>query len=318
MLVVALPLRHLEIAQAGTQEDGLMVRRFANAFTRKLLLARVGGLGAGLVFGTTMWVRGIASSTTSPPAAVHECYDNTSKVVTFSSTATCPSGTTAIAALAKQSRVTYLYNQVSNLQSEVSSLQNLLAGVSRGTANGYDTLFFSGMNLQVLNGTGNETAVNGLGNLIVGYDDNGNGYSRTGSHNLIAGDNGGWTSYGGLLAGNFNEISGIYASVSGGGSNVASGPAASVSGGGNNGAFGQNASVSGGDNNTASGLEASVSGGDNNFASYNYAAVSGGYKNTASNGWASVSGGLNNTASGVWGSVSGGRDNTASGDWDAI
>src|SRR2546427_133798 len=101
----------------------------------------------------------------------------------------------------------YLYTQV-------GALQTLLKGVTRTTVNGYATLRFSGLNLQVVNGSGSESTLNGLGNLIVGYA-NDAGFSRTGSHNLITGNFGGWASYGGLLAGSNNQITGGYASVSG-------------------------------------------------------------------------------------------------------
>ncbi len=100
-----------------------------------------------------------------------------------------------------------------------------------------------------------------------------------------------YSSYGGLVAGSGNIISGPFASVSGGRGNSASGPSASVSGGFLNGASGQEASVSGGAFNSASGASASVSGGRQNIASGVAASVSGGISNTASEGSASVSGG---------------------------
>ena len=231
----------------------MKLRLFGNAVTRKLLLALVAGLGAGLAIGTTMVVRGVASPAASPPAAVHECFNNTSKVVTYSSTGMCPGGTTALAAIAQQSGVAYLYTQV-------GALQTLLKGVTRTTVNGYATLRFSGLNLQVVNGSGSESTLNGLGNLIVGYA-NDAGFARTGSHNLITGNFGGWASYGGLLAGSNNQVTGGYDSVSGGSSNVASGSSASISGGGSNVASGSGASVSGGGSNTAAGTWDAILGG---------------------------------------------------------
>jgi hypothetical protein len=72
---------------------------------------------------------------------------------------------------------------------------------------------------------------NGLGNLIVGYNENVFAATRTGSHNLIIGVDHEYTSFAGLVAGWTNTISGPHATVSGGSSNVASGWAASVSGG---------------------------------------------------------------------------------------
>jgi hypothetical protein len=112
------------------------------------------------------------------------------------------------------------------------------------------TALFDGVNVQVENGSGSESTLNGLGNLIVGYADNVDGLARTGSHDLITGDNGGWTSYGGLLAGNYNQISGANASVGGGENNIASGDIASVSGGFANIASGAWDAILGGYNNT--------------------------------------------------------------------
>jgi prefoldin subunit 5 len=189
---------------------------------------------------------------------------------------------TAIGTL--QNQVTTANTAIGSLQSQattannnIASLQSLLKGVSRAPdANGYDTLIFSGVNLQVVNGTGSESTTNGLGNLIVGYEDNISSYARTGSHNLVTGTNGGWTSYGGLLAGNSNQVTARYASVSGGANNTASGQVASVSGGILNRASGGSSSVSGGLNNNASGVWASVSGGESNNAGGSYNAILGG------------------------------------------
>jgi hypothetical protein len=94
------------------------------------------------------------------------------------------------------------------------------------------TLQFSGINVQVVSGSGaTDGAVNGKGNLIVGYNKATQGQARTGSNNLIVGDEHDYTSYGGFAAGLRNRITGPGASVSGGAENTASGPGASVSGG---------------------------------------------------------------------------------------
>jgi len=180
------------------------------------------------------------------------------------------------------------------------------------------TLQFSGINVQVVSGSGaTDGAVNGKGNLIVGYNKASLGQTRTGSHNLVVGDEHAYSSYGGLIAGVSNTIAAAWASVSGGEGNTASGEAASVSGGSNNTASGRDNSVSGGWNNTASeGHNASVSGGFDNTASgaIGFApSVSGGAGNTASGYAASVSGGVSNVASGDYSSISGGGGNTASG-----
>lgn len=125
------------------------------------------------------------------------------------------------------------------------------------------TLRIEGVNLQVVNGEGTTTgSLDGLGNLIVGYNElRGVDDNRSGSHNIVVGMQHNYTRAGGLLSGNKNTLSGDFASVSGGYSNTASGYHSSVSGGANNEAYGERASVSGGQSNSASGLRASVSGG---------------------------------------------------------
>ena len=71
----------------------------------------------------------------------------------------------------------------------------------------------------------------GLGNLILGYDENDGTDVKTGSHNLILGAHHSYSSTGGLVAGYDNSISGVSASVGGGRNNSAGGDYSSVSGG---------------------------------------------------------------------------------------
>lgn len=147
-----------------------------------------------------------------------------------------------------------LQARIAELETEVAELQALLAGVSRETADGNDTLRFSEMNVQVVNGTGTTSGTpNGLGNLIVGYSAQPRSQAdRTGSHYLVVGDRHEWTAFGGILAGLSNTASDAWAAVSGGQSNTASGIRASVSGGLGNTASGFRSSILGGDSNTVS------------------------------------------------------------------
>lgn len=214
--------------------------------------------------------------------------------------------------------------QDSALQQQVDALEDLLAGVTRADdAGGGDTLTFSGMNVQVVNGTAStDGSPNGLGNLIIGYNAARSGgtepaVDRAGSHYLVVGDQHHWTSYGGILAGVSNTASGLWASVTGGSSNTASGTRASVTGGSNNTASGGHASVTGGFANTASNVVSSVTGGDSNTASGDRSSVAGGFENTASDSAASVAGGRGNTASGRFTSVAGGRDGSVAGQYDS-
>jgi hypothetical protein len=115
---------------------------------------------------------------------------------------------------------------------------------------GPNEVVISGANLRIVNGLGSTDTTNGLGNLIVGYNELRNDPffpdMRTGSHNVVVGTQNNFSSFGGLVVGEGNEISGVFSSVSGGGGNIASGPNSSVSGGFINIASGPFASVSGG------------------------------------------------------------------------
>ncbi len=202
---------------------------------------------------------------------------------------------------------------------------------------GHARALFSGVNVQVVNGVDQVTS-NGLGNLIVGYNNPraagdpvcSDGLHATltdcenadeiwalshksGSHYLVAGDENSYSQVGGVVLGNRNAVNKSYAVVSGGRYNTASGVYSSVSGGFSGKATRDAASVSGGFRNTASGVFSSVSGGGINTADGLYSSVSGGDSNTASGANSSVNGGNGNTASGVGSSVGGGRTNTASG-----
>lgn len=149
-------------------------------------------------------------------------------------------------------------------------------------------MFITGANLHIVNGQGTTATANGLGNLIVGYNElRSVGNDRSGSHNIVVGAENNFSRFGGLVVGNSNTISGDYASVSGGSGNIASGANSSVSGGALNTASGANSWVSGGGFNAASGDNASVGGGTFNTASGFAAAVNGGSGRTVDTalGW---------------------------------
>jgi len=203
---------------------------------------------------------------------------------------------TTVASL--QSLVQSQASTISSLQSELAAVQGNSVldldgklGLGTDPATGQPTAIFSAVNVQVVNGTGNTTTINGLGNLIVGYNEVGNsqkfcsygGYGdqttcenrgeiwaadqRSGSHNLIVGRYNAYSQTGGLVAGEGNVINGGGASVSGGTSNVASGALASVCGGAGNVASGFFSSVTAGSGNSATGNYSSVSGGEFRSAS---------------------------------------------------
>jgi hypothetical protein len=165
-----------------------------------------------------------------------------------------------------------LAERVAALEELVATLSELLVGVSRleDSNTGQDTLRFEDMNVQIVNGAANTQSATGTGNLIIGYNalrgdsECPDGHwcdRRGGSHNLVVGDGGNYTSWGGAVIGFWNESSGYFASVTGGANNRASGFLSSVSGGTSNEAAGPWSSISGGTLNDAIGDYSSVSGG---------------------------------------------------------
>jgi len=139
-----------------------------------------------------------------------------------------------------------LESRISQMEKTIRQLSTLLKGVSRQK----NDITFSGVNLHLVNGTGRtEGEVNGLGNLVVGYNESrteGHVSKHTGSHNVIIGSKHSYSSYGGLAAGSTNTISGKYSSVCGGQWNTASGDYSTVSGGHLNSAKGKYSTVQGG------------------------------------------------------------------------
>jgi trimeric autotransporter adhesin len=215
----------------------------------------------------------------------------------------CKAGQTAVT-VAKESEVTTLQGQVATLQGQVSALQSAKATLTNEVAaltqklskvtysehgvNGQPTLRVSGANLQVVNGTGQTAANNGVGNLILGYDENPG--TQTGSHNIVLGYSQTFTSFGGIMGGWNNTLSGPDSLVFGVG-DTASGVASAVTSGFVNEASGFGASISGGTGNSATDYESSVSGGSDNNATGERASVSGGEYNTASGDYSAVLGG---------------------------
>jgi len=187
-------------------------------------------------------------------------------------------------------------------------------------------MFITGANLHIRNGTDSTNGTgNGRGNLIIGYnEDTGPANNRTGSHNLVVGIEHTYSSFGGLVIGHTNTISGPFASVSGGRNNRSTGFATSVSGGGGpntadgNLASGNYAGVSGGTLNEATGIQAWVGGGRDNTAGGTESAISGGAVNIAAGRQTSITGGQRNTTNGLATTISGGVSNTTSGEGTVV
>jgi hypothetical protein len=180
--------------------------------------------------------------------------------------------------------------EVDALSARVTALESLLAGFSR---DGH-TLLMSGLNLQLVNGMGQTETLNGLGNLILGYNVD-NGDTRTGSHDLVIGDAHTYTSVSGIVSGLNDTLSGRYAFAAGK-DNTVSRDGAFVGGGAFNTASADHAFVGGGEFNIARGGDAFVGGGEFNTARGVFGFVGGGAANTARGGGAFVGGGANKTA----------------------
>jgi hypothetical protein len=285
-------------------------------------MGRKVGVGAAVAAAVLSW-----SASSAVAAGQQLCIGSAGNTVTTPVSAnTCPSGRTLIA-LATQS-------EVSALQSQVASLQQKLARVSYKASglNGKPTLTVSGANLQVDSGSGSTSGTpNGLGNVIIGYDEqNGNGLPQTGSNNLVLGTQQSFTSFAGIIGGQFNTLSGPFETALGT-VNTASGNYTTVLGGDGNSASGQATSVSGGANNIAGGSESVVSGGAGNSAGGDFSSVSGGCANAAGSSTARdsstcgpgsafdwIGGGVGNYTNALAGSISGGRGNNDTGDYSSV
>ncbi len=134
-----------------------------------------------------------------------------------------------------------LENRITELESTINELKTTFKGVQRKGG----SLVFNNMNVQITNGKGATEAINGRGNLIVGYNESRGKDSRKGSHNIVVGRKNNYTSFGGIVSGYNNSISGKYAIVGGGHNNYASGEYSAITGGGKNSAKGKYTSISG-------------------------------------------------------------------------
>ena len=186
------------------------------------------------------------------------------------------------------------------------------------------TIRFTGVNLQVVNGSGSTTRATAVGNLFVGYT-----AGDRGSHNLVGGRDNRFRSYGGLVTGqvgNQIDASAPYSTAIGGRSHVLSGPRtvnvggltnlttfdfACAVGGSQNEARGPYSYVGGGRANIARGSRAVVNGGRNNLAAGTGSVCRGGQQNNAHGQSAAVGGGFVNDTAAFWASVEGGSLNFA-------
>ena len=149
---------------------------------------------------------------------------------------------------------------------------------------------FSGANVSVDNGASSTQTLNGLGNVIIGYNLSDSDV-RTGSHNLIVGDRHSYSSSSSIVSGNNHRASGGSVALLGGSNNVVSadfgvvagGESSSVASDGHHfigGGFG--AQINGGEHN------ATLGGVDPTIESGSYSLVIGGESNTIESSYDSV------------------------------
>ncbi|HST33709.1 MAG TPA: hypothetical protein VLJ80_09360 [Solirubrobacteraceae bacterium] len=181
---------------------------------------------------------------------------------------------------------------------------------------GKPTIQFSGANVQVVNGSGKQATGNGLGNLVVGYDESPG--SQTGSHNIVLGSQQTYEGIGGLIGGEKNYLGGTGNFVLGFENKANGFHFASILGGRNSTSSAEYSTVGGGYSAKAEGFASFVAGGFENSAPGNYGTVLGGGKNKATGPGASVFGGELNIAGGENAGVFGGDANEASGKDSAI
>ena len=114
-----------------------------------------------------------------------------------------------------------MQSQITALQSQVASLEaSIVPGLGDYVSvdDSAHTVLVSGANLQVVNGTDNQTQGNSLGNVVVGYNpvDSVEQYAlRTGSHNLVVGSSQIFNGSCNIIGGKSNQTQGIYGIVTG-------------------------------------------------------------------------------------------------------
>lgn len=184
------------------------------------------------------------------------------------------SGNTALVA-----QVNMLQAQLSAANSAIDTLQTKTAALSATETD----LFIDGVNLHVRSGSGSTTgAVNGRGNLIIGYNEpSATDSVRTGSHNLVMGRLNSYASYGGIVGGIGNRITASFASAISGESNTASASGSVIVGGLSNTTNATRAVVVGGWRNNAAGLDSAVLGGDSNTTQSSDTTIAGGQNQTS-------------------------------------
>lgn len=175
-------------------------------------------------------------------------------------------------------------------------------------------------NLHVVNGTRSTTTANGMGNVIIGYNEErlDGTDNRTGSHMLVGGKENNFTGYGGIVMGQNNDNRAPFSSIMGGDYNATEGPKSFIASGRSNLTTGSMSAIMAGTANVTSGTYSSVIGGRDNWTTNLKATVVGGEHNRATGFNSTVVGGHSNEARGDYSTVSGGFQRVAAGIYDWV
>lgn len=190
----------------------------------------------------------------------------------------------------------------------LAALETKTASMEAQTVNGQASVVFSDVNVHIRSGSGSTTgAVNGRGNLVVGYDEaRTSGSAKTGSHNLVLGTSNNYTSFGGIVGGSSNAITNNYASVISGANNTASGSRSVIVTGDFNEATGTYSSIVTGSSNDATGTGSVAISGSQNISSGGDSVVVTGSSNEATSTTSVIVNGFDNLSDGFRSTVGGG------------
>ncbi len=192
---------------------------------------------------------------------------------------------------AQKTTTTAIASLTSNVTTLNTKTKYLTTGVDR---NGYPASYFTACNVYIQDGLGSTSGMptdpidlglyhngplprtNGLGNLIIGYNEPQAFHAPggtvtgqyTGSHNLIVGAGNQYSSFGAIVGGQVNYSDAPYGSILNGYQDECSGSVSTITAGVYNLATGVLSSVGGGYNNSASGVNSTVSGGEGVLETY--------------------------------------------------
>lgn len=192
------------------------------------------------------------------------------------------------------------------LSKKVDALEKTFAGVTRDGS----TVRFAGVNVRIDRGAHDDKS--GLGNLFIGREDQGSEpQPRTGTENLVIGEESTFLGKGNLILGFGNHVESDYSLVAGE-RNLIRGRYGVVTGEWNR-SLETRGTVIGGKSNVASGSESTVIGGHSNEAGGFGSVVVGGLDNKATKRSALAAGGRRNVAEGLYSFARGGIGTHVSG-----